>query len=164
MKATITIPTSLDEITLGQYQEFLIKSEGLEGYKLAQCTIEVFCSLPKVSVLKISLVDITTISNDINALFTDDYQLSRTFNIQSQKFGFINDLENISIGEYSDIDTYITDWANMHRTIAVLYRPITNEIKDKYTIIDYNGTAEFAELMRFMPLSVAFGGVFFFTI
>ena len=31
MKATITIPEDLSEITLGQYQTFLKTSEGLEG-------------------------------------------------------------------------------------------------------------------------------------
>ena len=162
MQTTINIPESLNELTLGQYQEFLTKSKGLEGYKLAQCTVEVFCSLPRVSVLKISLIDITSITAHLNALFQDEQQLQLTFNIKSQKFGFINDIENMSLGEYSDVDSYISDWDNMHRTMAVLYRPITNEVKDKYTITDYNGTAELAEFMRFMPLDIAFGALVFF--
>ena len=162
MQTTINIPESLEELTLGQYQEFLEKSEGLEGYKLAQCTVEVFCSLPRVSVLKISLIDITSITAHINELFKEEQPLSLKFNIKSQKFGFINDIENMSLGEYSDLDSYISDWSNMHRAMAVLYRPIINEFKDKYTITDYNGTDEFAELMRFMPLNVAFGSLVFF--
>jgi hypothetical protein len=162
MKASINIPESLNELTLGQYQEFLIKSEGLEGYKLAQCTVEVFCSLPRVSVLKISLIDITSITNDINALFDKDNSLQLKFNIKDQEFGFINDIENMSLGEYTDCDGYISDWENMHRAMAVLYRPITSNIKDKYTITEYEGTAEFANLMKFMPLDIAFGALVFF--
>jgi hypothetical protein len=162
MKASINIPESLNELTLGQYQEFLIKSEGLEGYKLAQCTVEVFCSLPRVSVLKISLIDITSITNDINALFDKDNNLQLKFNIKDQEFGFINDIENMSLGEYTDCDGYISDWENMHRAMAVLYRPITSNIKDKYTITEYEGTAEFANLMKFMPLDIAFGALVFF--
>jgi hypothetical protein len=162
MQVSINIPESLNELTLGQYQEFLQKSKDLEGYRLAQCTVEVFCSLPRVSVLKIPLIEITSITAHLNALFQEEQQLQLKFNIQSQKFGFINDIENMSLGEYSDVDSYISDWDNMHKTMAVLYRPITNEVKDKYTITDYNGTSEFSDIMRFMPLDVAFGALVFF--
>ena len=162
MKTEINIPESLSEITLGQYQEFLTKSKGLEGYKLAQCTVEVFCCLPRVSVLKISLIDITSITAHINALFSKEQQLQKTFKIKSQEFGFINDIENMSLGEYSDSETYISDWDNMHRTMAVFYRPITNKIKDQYTLNEYNGTAEFADLMKFMPIDVVLGSLVFF--
>jgi len=166
MKAEITIPESLNEITLGQYQEFLVKSKDLKDYALAQCMVEVFCCLPRVSVLKISLVDITSITAHINALFQNEQELTLTFKIKSgdisQEFGFINDIENMSLGEYSDLDSYVTDWDNMHRAMAVLYRPITQKIKDKYTITEYNGTSEFSDIMRFMPLDVVLGSLVFF--
>ena len=85
MKAEITIPESLNEITLGQYQEFLSKSKDLEGYKLAQCTVEVFCCLPRVSVLKISLIDIASITASINALFEVEQTLTLSFKLKSEK-------------------------------------------------------------------------------
>jgi len=166
MKAEITIPESLNEITLGQYQEFLIKSKDLEGYKLAQCTVAVFCCVPMVSVLKISLIDITSITNHLNALFQDEQQLQLSFKLESkevsQEFGFINDIENMSLGEYSDLDSYISDWGNMHKAMAVMYRPLTARIKDRYTIVDYEGTKEYADIMRFMPLDIALGAMVFF--
>ena len=62
MKAKITIPETLNEIKLFQYQEFLVKSEGLTDYDLAQCMVECFLSLPKVVVLKMSLKEVTAIS------------------------------------------------------------------------------------------------------
>lgn len=166
MKATLNIPESLNEITLGQYQEFITKSKGLEGYKLAQCTVEVFCSLPRVSVLKISVIDIASITASINALFEKEQPLTLSFKIKSenvsQEFGFINDIENLSVGEYVDIDENVTDFEKMHIVMAVLYRPLTNRTKDKYTIEDYNGTSDFQEIMRFMPLDVALGALVFF--
>lgn len=175
MKAEITIPESLNEITLGQYQEFLVKSKDLKDYALAQCMVEVFCCLPRVSVLKISLVDITSITAHINALFQNEQELQLSFKLEgkevqkelegkrvSQEFGFINDIENMSLGEYSDLDSYVTDWENMHRAMSVLYRPITQKIKDKYTITEYNGTSEYSDIMRFMPLDVVLGSLVFF--
>ena len=166
MKAEITIPESLSEVTLGQYQEFLTKSKDLEGYKLAQCTVSVFCCVPMVSVLKISLVDVTSITNHLNTLFQVEQPLKLSFKLKSenvsQEFGFINDIENMSLGEYSDLDTYISDWDNMHKAMAVMYRPLVNRIKEQYTIVDYEGTADFADVMRFMPLDVALGAMVFF--
>jgi predicted transport protein len=166
MKATINVPSSLNEITLGQYQEYLSKAEGLEGYALAQCTVEVFCAVPKVSVMKISLLDITSITNHLNELFVDEQMLQLSFKIKSenvsQEFGFINDIENMSLGEYADVDTNISDWSQMHKVMAVLYRPLTDRIKDKYTIVDYEGTADYAYIMKFMPLDIALGALVFF--
>ncbi len=46
--------------------------------------------------------------------------------------------------------------------MAVLYRPVTNTYKDKYEVRDYDGTEEYAEIMKFMPLNVAMGSLVFF--
>ena len=166
MKAKITIPETLNEIKLFQYQEFLVKSEGLTDYDLAQCMVECFLSLPKVIVLKMSLKEVTAISVHLNELFQEKQQLQLSFKLESedvsQEFGFINDIENMSIGEYTDLDTYVTDWNNMHKTMAVLYRPLITRYKDKYTIAEYEGTSEFSEVMKFMPLDVALGSLVFF--
>ena len=166
MKAKITIPETLNEIKLFQYQEFLVKSEGLTDYDLAQCMVECFLSLPKVVVLKMSLKEVTAISVHLNELFQEKQQLQLSFKLESedvsQEFGFINDIENMTLGEYTDLDTYVTDWNNMHKTMAVLYRPLITRYKDKYTIAEYEGTSEFAEVMKFMPLDVALGSLVFF--
>ena len=76
MKAEINIPEGLHEITLGQYQEFVIKSDGLEGDELMRCVVEVFCSLPKVTVMKIRYIDVKTIANTINEYFNTDPDFS----------------------------------------------------------------------------------------
>jgi len=166
MKAKITIPETLNEIKLFQYQEFLVKSEGLADYDLAQCMVECFLSLPKVIVLKMSLKEVTAISVHLNELFQEKQLLQLSFKLESedvsQEFGFINDIENMSLGEYTDLDTYVTDWNNMHKTMAVLYRPLITRYKDKYTIAEYEGTSEFSEVMKFMPLDVALGSLVFF--
>ena len=41
------------------------------------------------------------------------------------EFGFIPKLDNISLGEFVDLDSYMSDWDNMHKAMAVLYRPVT---------------------------------------
>jgi hypothetical protein len=162
VSSTITYPDSLNEITLGQYQHYLKVSEGLEGDYLAQRTVSILCDIRLSDIMMMKLSDVREISEHLNLLFSMDQELQTTFKIKEQKFGFIPSLEDISFGEYVDLDKYITDWATMHQAMAVLYRPVTKSLKDKYTITEYEGTQEYADLMRFMPLDVALGALVFF--
>ena len=61
-----------------------------------------------------------------------------------------------------DLDGYITNWDDMHRAMAVLYRPIKQKLGEKYLIEDYEGTERYAEQMKDAPLDVVLGAVVFF--
>jgi hypothetical protein len=81
------------------------------------------------------------------------------------EFGFIPDLENITFGEYVDLDNYLANWDDFHKAMAVMYRPVTKSKKDKYQIFPYTGANEFCEAMKFAPMDVAIGAsVFFWTL
>jgi hypothetical protein len=63
------------------------------------------------------------------------------------------------------LDTYISDWDNMHKAMAVLYRPITKKLLNNYSIKEYNGSHEYSDIMKSMPLDVALSStVFFFNL
>lgn len=163
MKAKLQVPGTLNDITLGQYQRFKKIAENItEGEFLNQKMVEIFCNVQLHHVLLIKRSSVLEIVNHINSLFNNSYELSTVFDIQGHKFGFIPNLDKITQGEYVDLDTYIVDWDKMHNAMAVLYRPIKEQKGDKYTIIDYQGTDEFANLMKHMPLGVALGAYVFF--
>jgi len=162
MKAFINVPETLNDVTLKQYQHFMKVSQEIEGDFLNQKTIEIFCGVRLVDVLAIQRKSLNEIISHLSALFQSKYPLISRFKIKNQEFGMIPNLDAITQGEYADLDTYINDWDNMHKAMAVLFRPIKISQKDKYTIIDYQGTDEFAELMKFMPLDVVLGAVVFF--
>ena len=46
--------------------------------------------------------------------------------------------------------------------MAVMYRPIKQKVKDGHEIINYTGTAEFSDLMKFAPLGVVLSSSVFF--
>jgi hypothetical protein len=49
--------------------------------------------------------------------------------------------------------------------MAVMYRPIKETFKDRYSIHDYNGSDEYSDLMKFAPLQIVKGAnVFFWTL
>ena len=163
MKLEISIPTSLKEITLEQYQRFTsIAKSNPEGDFLQHKMIEIFCnvSLKEISLMK--LKDINAITNKLGEMFNNNYPLIQTFKHNGLEFGFIPNLDEISLGEYTDLETYISDWDNMHKAMAVLYRPVINKLNKKYLIEEYKGSAEYAEAMLQMPLDVALGAMVFF--
>jgi hypothetical protein len=163
MKLQITIPTSLSEITLEQYQKFLsIAKDNPDGEFLQHKMVEIFCGIDLKNAAKISFKDVNEITTNLSNLFNQKYDLKRTFKLGNTEFGFINNLDEITLGEYTDLDKYISNWDMMHNAMAVLYRPVTKKLKDKYQIEEYNGSYTYCDAMKFMPVDVALGAMVFF--
>jgi len=161
MKVEVYIPDTLSEITLGQYQKYLKIQEDNEDVNfLAMKMIEIFCGLRGDTILAMkanSIKDITTILSD---MFNEKPQLVKEFKMGGKTYGFIPKLEDMSFGEYIDLDTYIGDMSNIHRAMGVLYRPIKQRHKDKYIIEDYKG--EQTEVMKGMPMDAVLSSIIFF--
>jgi hypothetical protein len=166
MKIELTIPTTLNDIKLVQYQKFLsIAKENEEGEFLQQKMVQLFCGIDLKDVAQIKYKDVTEITANINKLFTKDNAFIQRFKMGGVEFGFIPNLDDMTTGEYMDLDNYITDWDTMHNAMAVLYRPITNKLGNKYQIEEYKGSVTYADVMRHAPLDVVLGAmVFFYTL
>jgi hypothetical protein len=163
MKLQITIPTSLEEITLQQYQKFLsIAKDNPDGDFLQHKMVEIFCGIDLKNAAKISYKDVNEITSNLSNLFNQKYELKRTFKLGDTEFGFITNLDEITLGEYTDLDKHISDWDMMHNAMAVLYRPITKKLKDKYQIEEYNGSYTYCDAMKYAPVDVVLGAVVFF--
>lgn len=162
MKAKILIPESLSEITLAQYQSYLKNCSNLEGELLKQRTVEHFCNVPLTSVYLIKQSEVNEINDHINSLFMPEKEFEQLFILNGVEFGFIPKLDDITAGEFADLDDYVKSWETMHKAMAVLYRPISTKERGKYDVLPYEGTDEFAEVMKIMPLNVAMGALVFF--
>ena len=160
MKLTLNIPTTLKEITLEQYQQWLKVAEGKEmSLFLQQKMIEIFCNTPLKSVLDIRANDVDEITNSIGSLFDNKTTFVDRFELNNKEFGFIYDLDKISLGEFVDLDK-LTEWDLMHKAMAVLYRPITFKKGNKYLIEDYESSSKYN--MKNMRLDIVFGALVFF--
>jgi len=161
MKMELTVPNTLSEITLKQYQKFLkIQETNTDDAFLRFKMIEIFCNIDAQAVRQLRLSDTDKIIEILNNVFEEKPQLTETFKLGDVEYGFIPKLEDISLGEYVDLDTYIGNWDQMHVAMNVLYRPIKDKIKDKYTIKEYNADAE--KPLDEIPLDIVFGAIFFF--
>ena len=160
MKVELIIPSNLSEISLKQYQKFLKIQETNDDSYFLQCKmIEIFCNLDAKSARLLKLTDADRIVEIINNMFEDKPSLIRTFKIGGVEYGIIPDLDEMSLGEYIDLDTYIGDWQNMQIAMNVLYRPISKKIGDKYLINEY--TLDAKEKLEEIPMDIVLGSIFF---
>ena len=144
MKLTINIPETLNEVTLKQYQKWLKIAEGKElDSFLQQKMVEIFCNIPLKQVLQIKATDINNICEELSKLFNNEPKFIDRFTLNDKEFGFIPKLDDISFGEYVDLDTYLADWDLMNKAIGVLYRPITYKKKKQYLIEEYESAEKY---------------------
>ena len=162
MRIKINVPESLHDITLGQYQEYLEAQEKIDDdYQLGSRMIEIFCNIPVKDVFQFRMSHITNIQKTLIKIFEHKTEtLINRFKVHDIEFGFIPSLDEMTFGEYVDIDTYIKDWKQMHKAMAVLYRPIDTRYEDRYSIVGYDGKE--TDIMKDMPLAVCFSSIVFF--
>lgn len=163
MRVEIEVPTSLEDITLEQYQKFskINTEDNKDSTFLLHKTVEIFCGLDLKDTLKIKYSSVSDIIGRLNKVFENTPELTRTFTFKGVEYGFIPNLDDMTLGEYVDLDETYGDWDSMHKAMAVLYRPITNKSRGRYLIEDYEGTKN-AESFKKLPLSIVFGTTVFF--
>jgi hypothetical protein len=160
MELKVTVPTDLSEITLDQYQRFA-RLEGNEEF-LTHKMLEIFCGLPLADLPNVRIKDVSHVTKHIQGMLEQKPKLVPTFTLGEQEFGFIPELDNITYGEFVDLDTYLQDVQYMHKTMAVLYRPVTQKVKNRYLIESYESAGKYADLMKQAPMHIALGAVLFF--
>lgn len=167
VKLELSVPSSLDSIELHQYQKYMSVVEANEdvdsaGDFLNMKLVEIFCNVSLKDVSSIGLSDFNKITSIIDKAFKESTPLIRQFELGGIEFGFVPNLDKISIGEYIDIEANIFDWKNAHRAMATVFRPITKKYKEKYQIEEYKGSDIYSEALKYMPLNVALGAMVFF--
>jgi len=166
MKIEIEVPTSLEDITLGQYQHYMRivdqnKDESANDF-VNKKLVEIFCNINLNEVDSIPVVEFNRILEILQKAFEEKFSLIRHFELAGVEMGFIPKLDDMSLGEYVDVEASISDWQNIHKAMGVLYRPVNAKMKDKYTIAPYKPNEDIQEWMKEMPLSVVMSCLVFF--
>ena len=160
MPIKINIPSSLKDITLRDYKHFLdIQKENKEDRFLNAKMIQVFCKVSLEDVMRLKLSDSESIVEIISNMFEQKPALVKKFKIGKTQYGFHPELDAMTLGEYIDLDTFISDWDNMEKAMNVLYRPVLVSVKERYSIEDYN--IDTASDMLDMPMDAAMSAIFF---
>ena len=160
----LEVPTTLNDITLGQYQRYIKvvdENEGADEF-LNKKLIEIFCNITLRDVEQIPMVEAEKVISVLGKAFEEQPELIRHFKLLDVEMGFIPKLDDISLGEYIDLENSISDWQQMHKAMAVLFRPVNFKSKDKYTIAPYSPNEDIQNLIKEMPLDVVMGAMVFF--
>ena len=160
MAIKIEIPTSLKDITLRQYKKFL-KAEQMEKEErlLNAKLIQIFCNVEIKDVMLLQVNDAEDIAKMISDIFDQKPKLVTRFKLNNIDYGFQPQLDDLTLGEYIDLDTFIGDWENMEKAMNVLYRPVIVKMKEKYSIDKY--VIENDNLLLDMPMDAVMSSIFF---
>lgn len=162
----LVIPSSLNDITLIQYQEYNQEIESRKKLPDAEeylkiKKIEIFCKISREQIMQLEYDSVENISNILDSILEKQPSLVERFEVNGIKFGWLPDLDKMSYGELLDLNGNISDWSAMHIAMGVLYRPIKNESNGLYNIEKYEGD-KYHQQMRKMPLSAVIGAMVFF--
>jgi len=164
MKLNITLPTSLSEIPLHRYQQFIkMKDNSNDEEFIAQKMIQIFCGIKLGEAAKIKMKHLNELIEHFTSVFSQKPKLVHRFKIKDIEFGFIPRFDDITFGEYVDLENYLKDWKTYHKALSVMYRPIKTRYKDKYEIAEYEPNEDMQELMKHAPLDVAISSSFFLS-
>jgi hypothetical protein len=161
----INLPDSWREVSIGSYQEIV----ALEGATVIDIISILSDNDPEV----IRMMDITSLNKIIDHLAWSntipDGVYRPIIQIDGQEYGAIPRLSDLTVGEWLDLEGYLTDTnVNMHKIFAILYRPLIVAYNDKDRLIEEYNTESLnrrAELFKEKALiGDVYGYLLFFSL
>ena len=154
-----------EDVTLENWIK-LIDFHKLNKSKEAEETIAALSNIPKELIKELELKDVAVIMNRIAELQQkQNSSLKRVIEIEGKRYGYHPRLDEITLGEYADLETMIKNdiEKNMPEVMAILYRPIVEMNNDVYTIEAYDGNISIrAEEMKKMSAEQVQSALVFF--
>jgi hypothetical protein len=161
----VSVPTSLKDITLSKYLEYLKAIKEADKHPdpnyLEIKKIEIFCNLTHIEVLNIEYTFINSISERIDEILKEEPELVMKFKVGNITFGWLPKLDDMKYAEFLDLNTNISDWETIIHSMGVLYRPITKEFNGKYLVEEYKGDT-YHDALKQMPMDAVVGAMVFF--
>lgn len=167
----LKVPATQADIPLKKYQKYAKIVQDAEG-ELAEDFIrakilEIFCDITLKEAYALPLKELDGVVTHILTMMAEKPDLQRRFTMtdpsgKTVEFGFMPNMDEMSLGEYIDLEKYISSWEDMHKALAVMYRPIVAGKKEFYEIEKYKGSDKYADIMEDAPITVALGAMVFF--
>ena len=144
---------SWDDITLDKWLKLVGADKHTTG-KEAQETLKQLTDIPEKLINELSIKDVSVIMEHFDKLQEEaTSELKNIIEIDGKEYGFHPKLDDITLGEYADIETFLQAGVEKHmpEICAILYRPVTKKKNGKYTIEAYDGEIDMrAEEMKKM--------------
>jgi|TARA_R100001594_G_scaffold19858_2_gene38670 hypothetical protein len=163
----LIIPDNWNDITIRTYQEYvkIQEGKGSEKNKIVK-SLALLCGTSPFVVKKMAykdLVEIMTIIKKMIDTEPTEEDFKKTFTLNKIEYGFCPNLNNLTTGEYIDLESYCKKpIENLHTIMSILYRKVTNRVNERYAIEPYNPDEFKEELFKDCPMSIALSSLGFF--
>lgn len=156
------VPKTLNDIKLYQWVDFIEYLDTKpEPNQISITAISLFCEISTEAVRQLKESEMDKIVSQINEAISEKPKFEARITINDVKYGFIPNIDKLSIGEFVDLDTYQKNKKDLWKIMSVLYRPISEEQPyGHYAIKEYDGLVN--EAMKDMPVDIALGSHVFF--
>ncbi len=167
-KTNYNLIKSWNDVTLDKWVKLISRRDKTKTQD-ALDTISVLSDIPKKLINELAIGDVAILLKRIAELQAkEDTKLKKIIKVDGIEYGFHPNLEEISLGEYADIETYLKNGVenNLTKLMAVLYRPITEIDGKDYSIEAYGKSDSRMRAKKFQKMKardVNSSLVFFWT-
>jgi hypothetical protein len=154
-----------EDVTIETYSKLITFTNGTKSSEAIE-TLTELSNIPKELLKQLELKHIVLMLEKLSHLQSqEDTTLKNIIEIDGVRYGFHPDFDEMTLGEYADIESFIKSGAEKHlpEIMAVLYRPIKEEVDGVYTIEAYDGNIKIrTEVMRKMSATKVHSALVFF--
>ena len=162
---TFNLINSWSDVTLETWIKLIDFETGTKTEEASK-TIVALSDIPQRLVRELALSDVAAIMDQVGKYQQgQDTSLKRLVSVNGKEYGFHPSLDDITLGEYADIETYIKGGVdkNLPELMAILYRPIKEKKNEVYIISAYDGDIRMrAEEMKQMSAEQVQSALVFF--
>ena len=157
------IPKRQKDIKLKSYLEYqdfvanLTDEQKLDERLILKTMIMIFYEIDNEKYDSLPFTQLSDMTQIIDNIFKMKVELVPTFKIDKVEYGLVPNFDDLTLAELVDCST-----DNVIQQMCVLYRPILNKKKNKYTIQKYKAEIDIELFKEHLTLDIYNGFVSFF--
>lgn len=152
----IKVPTDWEEVSIDKYVKYCEAVKDLENEsEIIKQTISILCDIPIDIISHVKIKDLKAIQKALHKLISKpvNKDIISKININDKVFGFHPKLDDMTMGEYVDIETFSKE-NDLAKVLSVLYRPIVKEQGNRYDIEPYDADVHLLNEDMFKSISI----------
>ena len=170
MKLKITLPESFADVSVRKYITMI---DAWDSYPKAadkvKAAVSVLCNMKMEHLDMMSVASYEQVAKGLMWMMDSPRDGTKGkphkfVTIDGIKYGFIPDWTKLTLAEFADLESYATGgfFENLNCVLAIVYRPVTEEVVQLYEIEPYEPSPERKAAMNDCPMDVAVEAMVFF--
>jgi len=157
---SIVIPETLSDIKISVYKKFILLADEENADEIAVYHI---CGLTPAQQQAMRKNDLEEIRLQLAKVLNEKPALVKTFKHRGIEYGFHPKLEDITLGEYVDLEGYLKEpYKNAEKILGVLYRPVVKKMYGRHSIEAYEPDRHTGQTFQELGADVFVGCLLFF--